>query len=669
MDWKELEDLGLNESHNQSDIIDYLNVYDTKGLHLLYLRPWYLCKHQDSLFPQQAVNLNISSTKCTLYRSLAVIVVSLCKQTDEKVIHDLITNHHSAKNDDIVDTILCPTMLCLNNDQGDLQKIEIIYRVKELFINQRTTTDSNKTIIENDHIADTKSQAEVSVANAEKAAFFSVFQANSTDQNICDVKQKKKTGNKKSTIVTSSLTNLAVSTPTSTTDTTLASASTSDTTSSTSTVQAAKKKATRKSPPPVALLFSSPRPKRDRKETKFLRDDPPVLSCKKQSSSTVVNNKVETSIKAKTKLAKSKLVDEDDEVDGADLDYNGDPHEQYGGCSSDSSAFIDNKSFLKVRHGGAKFSSGPTMSAFDLLQQQLSDTQLELETSKRVTAVLETDKKLADAQASFEKERIVAAAELEKERAIAAAALEREVVLAVERQKASATQLELLSSTSKLKEDLLQERLTSLTTIATAAGKLAAEKEQLAKDQEEMKHKQLLDKIAYLETSGFQIQVLETKIALADAYKIEIAAERKTVQANTVDNFTKAAELFAVGAKTQTELVGQLVGWNVQSTQNAVDQQKRVCESVSNAHNIVAAQQSQLAESQRQQHQQQAEDQKQQLYDLVMKQQAEVQKTAIEEKRRKENKRKAVEAEVEAAKKKWQLLEEKLLIVDDDSNG
>jgi hypothetical protein len=304
---------------------------------------------------------------------------------------------------------------------------------------------------------------------------------------------------------------------------------------------------------------------------------------------------VETSNKAKTKLAKSKLVDEDDEVDGADLDYNGDPHEQYGGCSSDSSAFIDNKSFLKVRHGGAKFSSGPTMSAFDLLQQQLSDTQLELETSKRVTAVLETDKKLADAQASFEKERIVAAAELEKERAIAAAALEREVVLAVERQKASATQLELLSSTSKLqvellssnsklKEDLLQERLTSLATIATAAGKLAAEKEQLAKDQEEMKHKQLLDKIAFLETSGFQIQVLETKIALADAYEIKIAAERKTVQENTVDNFTKAAGFFSVAAKSQTELVGQLVGWNAQSTQTAVDQQKRVFETVSYAH-------------------------------------------------------------------------------------
>ena len=236
MDWKELvEDLGLSESHNQSDIIDYLDTYDTRGLHLLRLRPWYLCKHQDSLLPQQAVNLNISSTKCTLYRSLAVIVVSLCRQADGKVIHDLIITNHSANDDIAEDTLLCPTMLCLNNDQGDLEKLEIIYRVKELYCNQ-CTADSRGTIIEKDCIADTRSQADVSVANAEKAAVFAVFQANSTDQNICNVKQKKKTGKKQPTIVTSSLTNLAVSTPTSMTDTTLASASTSDTTSSTSTV-------------------------------------------------------------------------------------------------------------------------------------------------------------------------------------------------------------------------------------------------------------------------------------------------------------------------------------------------------------------------------------------------------------------------------------------------
>ena len=190
---------------------------------------------------------------------------------------------------------------------------------------------------------------------------------------------------------------------------------------------------------------------------------------------------------------------------------------------------------------------------------------------------------------------------------------------------------------------------------------MAAEKEQLAKDQVEMKQQQLLDKIAFMETSGYQIKVLETKILLADAYEIKIAAERKTVQANTVDNLTKAAEFFAVGAKTQTELVGKLVGWNAQSTQTAV------CETVSYAHNIVVAQQSQQAESQRQQHQQQAEDQKQ-LADLIMKQQAEEQKSAIEAKRRKENKRKAAEAEVEAAKKQWQMLQDKLLIVDDDSN-
>ena len=194
--------------------------------------------------------------------------------------------------------------------------------------------------------------------------------------------------------------------------------------------------------------------------------------------------------------------------------------------------------------------------------------------------------------------------------------------------------------------------------MATAASILAAEKEQLAKDKEEMKHQQLLDKIAFLETNGFQMKVLETKILLADAYKIELAEERKTVQANTVDNFTKAADLFAVGAKTQTDLVGKLVGWNALSTQTAVDQQKRVFETVSYAHNMVAAQQSQQAESQKQQHQQQAEDQKQQLSDLIMKRQLEEEKVASEAKRRKENKRKAAAAEVEAAKKQWQMLQD-----------
>ena len=153
-----------------------------------------------------------------------------------------------------------------------------------------------------------------------------------------------------------------------------------------------------------------------------------------------------------------------------------------------------------------------------------------------------------------------------------------------------------------------------------------------------------------------------------DAYEIKIAAERKTVQANTVDNFTKAAEFFAVGAKTQTDLVGKLVCWNAQSTQTAVDQQKRVSETVSYAHNIVTAQQSQQAESQRQQHQQQAEDQKQQLSDLLMKKQLEEQKLASEVKRRKEKKRKLTEAEIEAAKKQLQILQDRLLIVDDDDD-
>ena len=136
LDWKELvEGLGLNESHKHDDILTYLLTYESVGMHLLRLRPWYLCKHQDSLFPSTAVNLNISSTKCTFYRSLAIIVVSLCRQMDGQVIHDLITNH-GANDYNFEDTFLCPTMLCLNNDQGDLEKIEIIYRVKELYCNQ-----------------------------------------------------------------------------------------------------------------------------------------------------------------------------------------------------------------------------------------------------------------------------------------------------------------------------------------------------------------------------------------------------------------------------------------------------------------------------------------------------------------------------------------------------
>ena len=581
------------------------------GTQFLRLRPWYLCKHQDSLFPQQAVNLNISSTKCEFYRTLAIIIVSLCQEMDGKAFHDLITNQSANVYNDVDDTFLCPTMLYLNNDKGELEKIEIIYRVEELYCNQ-STTDSSHTIMENvdsiadtrsqedvsianaensimenvDSIADTRSQEDISIVNAEKAALFSVFQGNSPVQNICNTKQKQQNGKKTST----SLANrAAVSTHTTMTDTTLASASTSDYTS-TSTVPAAKKRATRKPPLLVDLSFSSSRPKRERKETQFLRDDAPLTSGRKKQS-TDVNNKVD---KAKTKLLKSKLVDEDDEVPGGDLDDNGDMHVHYG-SSSDSSAVIGSsyydKSFLKkVKNGGANFSSGPTIIEFELLQQQLSDTKLKLETSVRVTSVLETDKNLADANASLEKERIVAAAQLEKERAIAAAALEREVVLAAERQKASATQLELLSSNSKLQVDLLQERLTSLNTMALAAGKLVAEKEQLAKDQEEMKHQQLLDKIAFLETNGFQMKVLETKIALADAYEIKIAAERKTVQANTVDNFTKAAEFFAVGAKTQTDLVGKLVCWHpmltISSQPNKVSKQNLKDSNINNKQKI-----------------------------------------------------------------------------------
>ena len=649
-------------------------MYETVGMHLLRLRPWYLCKHsatihQDHLFPSTAVNLNnISSTKCIFYRSLAIIMVSLCRQIDGQVIHDLITNQ-SASVYCFEETFLCPTMLSLNNDQGDLEKIEIIYRVQELYCNQ-STKDSSHTMEKVDYIADTRSQEDVSIANAEKAAYFSVFQGSSADQNICNTKHKQRNSKKKP-----SLANLAISTPTTMTDNTSASASTSDNTS-TSTEPAAKKKASRKPSISVELTFPSPRPKRDRKETKFLRDDAPLTSGKKQS--TVVNNKVETSTtnnKAQTKLTKKevskKLVDEDDKVADPDLDYHGDIHHVQYGSSSDSSAVIGSsydKSFLKVKHGGAKFSSGPSTSEFELLQQQLFDTKLKLETSERATAFLETDKKLADAHASLEKERIVAAAQLEKERAIAAAALERELVLAVERQKASATQLELLSSNSKLQVDLLEVKLTSATAMAVASAQMAAEKEKLAKDKDEMVHQILKDKITYLETDGFKIQILETKILLAEMHKKDIADERKCAQTNVMENFTKAAEILSVGARNQTDLVGKLVGWNAQSTQTAVDQQKRVLETVSHAHNIVAAQQSQNAESQRQQQQQQVEDQKQQLADLLRKQQLEEQKSASEAKRRKENKRKAAEAEVEAAKKQLQMLQERLLGVEDDDD-
>ena len=140
-------------------------------MQFLRLRPWYLCKHSATIHQDYltAVNLNISSTKCVFYRTLAIIIVSLCKEMDGKAFHDLITNQSANVYNDVDDTFLCPTMLYLNNDKGELEKIEIIYRVEELYCNQ-STTDSSHTIMENvDSIADTRSQEDVSIANAENS--------------------------------------------------------------------------------------------------------------------------------------------------------------------------------------------------------------------------------------------------------------------------------------------------------------------------------------------------------------------------------------------------------------------------------------------------------------------------------------------------------------------